>query len=200
MTVHYGDAFQGIKNVSLSTDGKTLRGEFDGRQILPFRVGNDPNSLKFADGRPPPQVKVDSDLADAMKDLEQQALKGAAGCSPPPPPPPPQEVGHDSHSDILLSGGCIKCRAICIGVTPGCLALCALTFFGYAACAAACAWVELNCLLDCSDPGEGCCPVSCGGKMPASVPAAAALKARPVLSKVPAAHRDFSNVWFQELL
>jgi hypothetical protein len=166
VTINYGDAFKGIHHVTVgSTDGRTLRGNIDGRQILPFRLGGDPNSVEFADRRPPPKVDVDADLAEAMKALQQQALKAITKCSPPPPPPHPhsgEDSGHDSSSEILLSSGCIKCRGKCIGEVSVCLGACAVTLFAYFVCAAACAVAEVTCLLDCSDPGEGCCPVSCG--------------------------------------
>lgn len=76
----YGAAFQGVREVSYTTDGKTIEGTIDGQRIAPLPVGADPKSLKLADGRTPPAVKLDSALETALDGILKKAKDDAATC------------------------------------------------------------------------------------------------------------------------
>ena len=78
--INYGEAFQGIRQATFSTaDGKALQGEIDGRRLLPFRIGSDTSSVKFADGSPPLQVKVSNETTATLKSIMERAKQVAAG-------------------------------------------------------------------------------------------------------------------------
>ncbi len=188
VNINYGEAFQGIRQATFSsTDGKVLRGEIDGRRIIPFPVGSDPSSVKFADGSTPPQVKVSSETTAALKSIMERAKQVAANCSlrhaslkvgpertqllfhhagsSYPIATPQGDPGHDSSPET--SDGCISCEGGCTAAGilcgAGAAVACAATFgFGCAAAIAGCALAEIACWEGCHATGAPCCPVSCG--------------------------------------
>jgi hypothetical protein len=186
--INYGEAFQGIRQATFSTaDGKALQGEIDGRRLLPFRIGSDTSSVKFADGSPPLQVKVSNETTATLKSIMERAKQVAANCSlrnaglkagpertqllshhagsSYPIAPPQGDPGHDSSPET--SSGCLTCEGSCTagGIACGVAAAvtCAATFgFGCAAAIAGCAIAEIACWEGCHATGAPCCPVSCG--------------------------------------
>jgi hypothetical protein len=82
LDINYGPDFHGVKHgVFRSTDGKVIRGEIDGRQLKPFRVGDDPKSAKFAEGVTPPGATVSPDVEEAIRTVFEKAKDVvAAGC------------------------------------------------------------------------------------------------------------------------
>jgi len=180
ITVNYGEAFQGVRRATFrSTDGKVLEGDIDGRRIRPFRVGDDSSSVKFADGGPPPTMKFDPDLPDAIKSLLEQAKRSAGSCSAGQtknahavatavPISPQGESGHNSSPQT--SSGCIGCELGCTIASyvcgGACGGGCAAALLGYpiclGICLGGCAAVFAGCFDHCHTSGEACCPVTCG--------------------------------------
>ncbi len=76
----YGQAFQGIKEVAFTTDGKTLQGTVDNRSIMPHPAGADVSTIKYADGKRAPDVKLDSALGSALTALLKQAHDTVSTC------------------------------------------------------------------------------------------------------------------------
>ena len=85
VTVTYGEAFRGINQAWFTNDGTTIQGEIDGRAIEPLPADGDPRQARFADGGPPPEVRVDPELAKAIRALLQRAKEEAKACDPAPP-------------------------------------------------------------------------------------------------------------------
>ncbi len=79
--IRYGEAFVGVRTAGFTTDGKVLQGTFDGRRIRPFVLGSDVKSLTFEDGKPPPSVKVASEVPAAISLIFQKAQKEFTGCT-----------------------------------------------------------------------------------------------------------------------
>ena len=83
VTLRYGAVFGGIGEAVFRARGDGLvRGRVDGRRLEPFRVGADPASIEFDDGRPAPDSAVDPALADALGRLFGQAQQGIDACAP----------------------------------------------------------------------------------------------------------------------
>jgi hypothetical protein len=82
VVVTYGDAFRGIRRARLTDDGTTVSGDIDGRAVVLPAGSSDPSELRFVDGEPPPDVKVNPDLMDAVAALLRQAEQGAKACAP----------------------------------------------------------------------------------------------------------------------
>jgi Stigma-specific protein, Stig1 len=191
VNVQYGAAVRGIKQATFSsTDGKTIQGAIDGRAILPFPIGADPHSVRFADGAPPPIVKVKGSTEKAVTRLLKQAHDATATCAPPPVPATPTatrppkgsaarlllapealqtgEPGH--HSFPETSAGCLGCEAVCASAEGICIAVgetgCAASLFFYGLCLAGvligCGSIAAGCVAACHVPNFPCCPVTCG--------------------------------------
>jgi hypothetical protein len=81
-TLNYGPDFWEIKHASFqSTDGKIIRGEVDGRPIQPFRVTDDPRSVKFAQGVTPPAAKASPEVQEALNTVLKKAQEAASHCA-----------------------------------------------------------------------------------------------------------------------
>jgi len=78
--VSYGSAFQGIKESSSTTNGTSVEGEIDSRQIVPFAASARPFSITFADGKPAPNVVIDPSLREAITEIFKQAAQVASSC------------------------------------------------------------------------------------------------------------------------
>ena len=102
ISMSYGAAFRGVRRVSLRSTDETLRGNIDGRTISPFRIGTDPNSITFADGRPPPTVRADTDLINAMAALQQQAAGSRCVRLRSSDPPSGEEAHVSTNSDPII--------------------------------------------------------------------------------------------------
>ena len=76
----YGQAFEGIKEVAFTTDGKTVHGTVDNRSIVPHPAGADPSTIKYADGKPAPGVKLDSAVGTALTALLKKAHDTVSTC------------------------------------------------------------------------------------------------------------------------
>jgi hypothetical protein len=85
VVVTYGDAFRGIRRARLTDDGATVSGDIDGRAVVLPPGSSDPSQLRFVDGGPPPVIKVNPDLMDAVAALLRQAEQGAKECDAPQP-------------------------------------------------------------------------------------------------------------------
>jgi hypothetical protein len=80
LKVTYGSAFQGIREATFTSDGKTIEGTIDGRHTLPLPVRGDASLLKFADGKTPPVVKLDPSVDRALAAILKQAKDDVASC------------------------------------------------------------------------------------------------------------------------
>jgi len=182
-----GDGFRGPKEfVFTSADRKTLTGTIDGRAIAPFELAASPETMKLADGSPPPSGSADEDVKQALPKLLEAVH---AQCSAGAPLPQKRSAllsaiagggdppGHRSHPNE--SAGCILCltasfaglvacmvaaaaaAAACLFFYPICFAL------GVAVCVAA---FYITVCTGCHDTAFGntcggggpCCPVACG--------------------------------------
>ena len=76
----YGQAFQGIHEASFTSDGKTIEGTVDSRAVSPHPVGADVGTIKFADGKAAPNVKLDSGVSSALNALLEKAKDAASTC------------------------------------------------------------------------------------------------------------------------
>jgi len=180
ISVTFGSAFQGVRRATFtSTDGNVLRGEVDSRRLTPFRIGEPPSSVKFVDGGPPPTIKVDNDIAEAIRSIHERAIQIARECNPrhrhharslsrTALPSPQGDVGHGSHPSGSVD--CLVCEGECMGALGICTAGvgggCAAALLGYWVCLAAgeavCLLIYKKCWDACHDTGNACCPVSCG--------------------------------------
>jgi hypothetical protein len=79
-TVHFGDEFQGIREIDFAIDGGTVRGTFDGRAIFPFPAASRPTSLEFQDGGPPPTITAAPGVQTAIAGLLKEAQAAAGRC------------------------------------------------------------------------------------------------------------------------
>jgi Stigma-specific protein, Stig1 len=83
LTLHYGDAFEGINRAVFSGQGDSpITGKVDRRRISPFTPGADPSTLAFADGKPAPTITVDPALVDALGRIFAQAEQETSACTP----------------------------------------------------------------------------------------------------------------------
>lgn len=176
VTIDYGEALQNKRRASFrSNDDKVITGVIEGRRIRAFRVGEPQTSIRFEDNRPPPQVKVDTELSEAVRSLLEQAQKSAATCSASrfkrahakytiTPAYPQGESGHDSSPET--SGGCFGCEGACTAVATGCAiaagVACAASLGLACGALAACGVAEVACIAACHANGAPCCPVNCG--------------------------------------
>jgi hypothetical protein len=78
----YGAAFQGVKEVVYTTDGKQIQGTIDGQKIAPISAGADSSSLRLATGKTPPAIKPDAALESALSDLLKKAEADVSSCAP----------------------------------------------------------------------------------------------------------------------
>jgi len=78
--VTYGTAFHGIQEATFTSDGKVTQGTIDGRRTLQFPVGIDANSIKFADGNPPPAISLNAALEQALNAIRQKAKDDISSC------------------------------------------------------------------------------------------------------------------------
>jgi hypothetical protein len=174
----YGEAFGALPDSDVtSVDGITATGRLFGRDVLPFRLSQPPNTVQFADGRPAPVVTIEQDdlvlanqLANAMQTGVPPCLGGAGAGTPvlggAAPQTAPDVLGHTS--DPENSAACIACEDAGCGLTFGactsanivvdtsCGVFAPICFLlGEVACFGA----GLLCQASCSMP---CCPVNCG--------------------------------------
>jgi hypothetical protein len=164
--MQYGAAFKGIKESVFTTDGSIVRGEIDGRQIVPFPVGAVPKTLQFKDGQPGAQVTVKQSITKAVQQIYAKALDDRPNCTPPPSSRP---RGGDEFVCLSCKGSCLVADAACgYSLQTACKALLAVPFLGvglYAVClvagTAACVRVAVACLGACRT-STACCPELCG--------------------------------------
>lgn len=168
-TIAFGGIATGIRQFSFyTTDGHVLRGEVDGRPIVPFLIGADPKTIQFQDGQPPPTVAFQPGILQALEALSRKAREEAGECRPATPFPriTSLDTGNTGRSDHVGSTpACISCEARCTAVaTLGAASCCAFTLgFGCAACVAAAVVAEIGCIGElCHGGGQPCCPVTCG--------------------------------------
>jgi hypothetical protein len=76
----YGQAFQGVHEAAITTDGKTIQGTVDNRAFLTHPVGADASTVKFADGKQAADVKLDSATSSALNALFKQAQAAVSTC------------------------------------------------------------------------------------------------------------------------
>jgi hypothetical protein len=174
VTVRFGEGITGIREMTLSsTDGKTLRGEIDGRPILPFTIGSDPSTLEFQDGKPAPVVGTKPGISVALQSIFRRAGEDAKLCSSSPPahaagaplmplPTGPSNTGRSD--DTNSTEGCEICMGGCVVTVTGATAACCIGTFGLACgvCIATSTVADPACIKACHFTGAPCCPVSCG--------------------------------------
>lgn len=162
--VTYGSVFQGIKQASFSSNGKVIAGDVDGRQFVPLAVGTNVSKLKFADGRPGPDVVIDTALRDAIRTIKTESPGIGRSCF--------QGVAQPMAGARELTAGGAKCENClgscdsnllwCQGIAAG---ACAFTLWFDGACEAAamagCDAAFVVCSNNCENPGGDCCPVAC---------------------------------------
>jgi hypothetical protein len=150
VSVSYGPAFQGIKQSTSTSDGKTVQGTIDGRDTVPMDVKAGLSGLKFKDGAPAPSVRIDPSLKQAIAGILKQGQQAVASCS--------------HHSDP-----CQSCLDACAGADLTCDAAAAISCIAsgpaYGLCIAvgvgACMAVYDGCFAVCQAPGQPCCATSC---------------------------------------
>lgn len=159
--VAYGSAFQGIRQATFTGNGDRIQGTIDGRAIVPFAPGMDLNEMKFTDGKPPPVVKIEPQILQAMNDIVAKGHGAASTCL--------KTHGSQPVQHHAQSPACIACNDHCSDKYWTCAeiagAACGLALFGWAACEELalikCQTDYDSCVRDCSAPGEVCCPVKC---------------------------------------
>jgi hypothetical protein len=164
----YFPPITGVKNVTGISDGKTIIFTVDGRQTLSSAVGADPTTVQFADGKPAPQLNIDSSIRDAMIQLLNSAQTQSKACLS----PQANQVllaaaetsapGHPSgDSGSACTGGEVDCdlgEVACVG-----LALAGCGPFAFL-CGSGCVGGYEGCLSFVHRSGTDCCPVACGGE------------------------------------
>lgn len=175
VSIRFGKAITGMKEVLLTTDGKVLHGEFDGRAILPFAIGADPATMKFQDGKPAPKVSIQPGTQLALQTIFAKAEQDALHCRsseqtrpvsglPVAPDADPPDTGRSD--DTYGTTSCRNCLGACValGIAAGIgAAVCCAATFGLAcaACVAAAAAATAFCIHQCQTSTD-CCPVPCG--------------------------------------
>ena len=177
-----GRGFHGVRQVHLQSENRvTLQGTIDGRSIVPFRIGDNPESMRLADKTAVmPSKSVDADVQEALPVLMQGLQKQCSSTEPPAEAQIPRyrrEAGQFEGNANFP--GCLACLQSVNVALAGCLA-------GAASAATACLWAWPVCFAAlaagcavayylakqniCHDPDSGgaggggsCCPVSCGG-------------------------------------
>lgn len=188
----FGYGFSGAREMTFTTtNGKTFSGEIDGRSYHGYRVGTDPARIRFHDGRPPPQGRVDLALGHAIQALFKRARKEAHKCHAaakhlPRGSEDPVAARSETHSmapsarhedpvavladDTQDTGECALCLGGCWFALGTCNAAaataCEVTGPFYALCAGvsvgACFIAGGICFGLCWVGGAPCCPVTCG--------------------------------------
>ncbi len=178
--VEYGPLVPGLVSGRAVAENGMVEGSVDGRSIVPMSIDDAAEeSLRFQDGNPPPDLGMDPDIEDAVRELMSAADSAAQGCN---------EVqfdeqrgatgvvraahgsdfGHDSNPVATIE--CGACWGGCSAATAGCVAGatvgCGFTLFCFPKCEAAavalCAGGYVACVKACNSSGAPCCPVSCG--------------------------------------
>jgi hypothetical protein len=166
VAVRYGALIQGIRASTFESDGTTVRGNVDGRDVEAAPANTDPKLLKFADGKPAPTITVSAGLDAAVRTVAAEIEKGASQCSN---GAPASAVAAPMTESGIGGDACTNCETFCgIGVAV-CDVLeagsCVLALWGYAECVnlgvAACTVAGGECLRRCDTNGSACCPVGC---------------------------------------
>jgi hypothetical protein len=169
----FGSAFHGIKHAKFTRNGKTMHGAIDGRRLAPFSVGTKPQSVRYADGRPAPLVRLPNNIGMAMTAVLDQGARQTQPCfrdlpraaalsRATPFQTPPGFCTNPGHMSAPASSPpCVSCKSHCTaagmacvyGAAAGCAVACApfaLFFgFGYGVCLAACiALADTVCVLN----------------------------------------------------
>jgi hypothetical protein len=166
--IRFGQAFKGIKESSLTTDGRTAVAVIDGKRTNPFPLGAAPTSIRFEDGSRLPRVHVRSSI---RKTLLKIAARANGDCPAPAAaqaaPHMPREGGHANLPDDSFD--CVECQGKCAVAWQAC---CAATFSNPVGAALAlgsaiagkktCFELSEDCLKDCHSGGGPCCPSKCG--------------------------------------
>jgi hypothetical protein len=184
VTVTYGAAVNGVRNIAMkSQDSKVFRGSMDGRA---FTTNAEPRSMceiRFTDGQPVPQISADPSLTAVINRLiseSEQALSSCQALQSASPPRRPLQfffrnkgqngspgVGWYEPGETYEAPGCTNCENNCYGyardhsgltdwqtwLCPPCIVYAVAAFD----------IIYFGCLGVCQLPGEGCCPVLCGG-------------------------------------
>jgi hypothetical protein len=75
----FGPAVSGIQKATIATkNGSTLQGTVDGRAFSASGSPKQPSQIRFADGRPPPQVVIDRPLSASIEELVTEGKKAFA--------------------------------------------------------------------------------------------------------------------------
>jgi hypothetical protein len=161
----YGPAFQGVESASCAADRDIVSCNVDGRAVIPFPRTSDPSLIRFtfADGKPPPNVVVDADLLNALKQILNEAPSAARACLG--TAPSILQPFDNTHG----SPGCVTCENACSDTAQELLDVAAAVsvacLFEAPACfAAAAAAIQVQydgCRRGCEGPGAPCCPIQC---------------------------------------
>ena len=171
MATDLGAGFKGIEHVELaSTDGRLYAGQVDGRAVTASAAAGQVESLTFADGAPPPTLKVKRSVKRALT----KAAKLAQGASCTGLTPAPQAF--DSCDRCKLGcqfdpteSGFWVCAASTLASATSCVALtplvCVVTFqlnglactTGYTNCEKACLTSDECCRVHCPGAVGQCC-------------------------------------------
>lgn len=169
-TASYGLGVRGVSNAELTVqDGKTVQGTMDGRPLVPFPAADAPRStsaVRFADGRPPPQITVDPEVTRAIPTLLKKAQVAAHSCSRPPRPLLQNRGAGNEHPPGSHDGSlCDQCESKCGDSYETCWIDNIADFFCPPCAVVAvgsCLVFYGGCVGNCYLPGNGCCPVLCG--------------------------------------
>ncbi len=177
MSVEYGPLVDGMNTAYAKFSGGEISGMINGRELVPQSADADPQSAKFADAAPAPDMLIDPDIEDGMLALmlaaertidecpraqngepnSMRMLLGGAG----------NDHGHDSDPETDLE--CIFCWTGCsasfVGCAIGVSAACAAAGPFYVVCEvialAGCGAAYALCQYGCYNGGP-CCPSECG--------------------------------------
>jgi hypothetical protein len=156
--VDYAPPIKGITRATFVYDGSTMSGNVDGRALIPVPLSPsalDPLSLpamRFADGRPPPNVSTPKTIESGLAIVLAQAqIGGRQKCDPSNP-------SCDSCEDNCNTEG-----YVCDGGALLCLIAGPFAGECAAAASAVCAVKYEACGMNCEAPGNACCQVPCSG-------------------------------------
>jgi hypothetical protein len=176
-TVRFGRAFP-VREVTVrTTDGERMSGTIDGRPIAPFVKGQPWETVTMADGSPLPPLGPDPRARDALDALVHGAQAGGSACAVAGAANGETKIessytapGHLSNTGLGYHP-CNLCIDACNAIFTACGVTAAIAAVGcgpfYALCLAAglvaCGIALAACIVVCNQPGQACCPVSCGG-------------------------------------
>lgn len=150
-----GRGFKGLREVRITADAGTVQMTADGRPVSTAALDASPPAVAFADGLPPPRLRVKRDVVRLLRRAAREPPPDAA-CPDAGPSPRKVTVGPQDECDvcILLCGvETYLCSVRSLGV-ESLLSLLSSSW--------GCAGVALRCSNECNAPGHECCRVHCG--------------------------------------